>query len=226
MSGSAPDSLRLPRLASPGEVPGPIVVLAPHCDDEVLGCGGLLIGSRGAFARHVVFLAEPDPERHAEWVRAAGWLVPDSTTWCGLPDRPSATAALDGAVRRLAQVLRRERPISVVVPNRSDPHPLHRAAHAVLAAALAAEPDLACDILECDGMTVLEDPTVWVRIDAVAEAKTSAIRCYASQERRYRLSEIAAAINRYRALTFPQARAERVEAFRVTPATRLRGGQA
>jgi LmbE family N-acetylglucosaminyl deacetylase len=45
---------------------GPVLIVAPHADDETLGCGGLLaaLGSRA----HVVFVAD---SANAEWSRAA-----------------------------------------------------------------------------------------------------------------------------------------------------------
>ena len=207
----------VPRLLSPPELDGPILVVAPHCDDETLGCGGVLIGTRGHCRRHVVFLTEPDPGRRREWEAAERIVAPDAVGWCGLPDRQADPPDIDRGVALVADILGRERPRTVFVPNRSDPHPLHKAAHGLLAAA-AARSAWAGKVLECDGLVALETPNLWVRIDAHAAAKEAALHCYETQERRLRLAEVAAAVNSYRALTFPRGLPVRVEAFRATPA--------
>lgn len=207
----------MPRLLSPPDLDGPILVVAPHCDDETLGCGGVLVGTQGHCRRHVVFLAEPDPGRRREWEAAERIVAPDAVGWCGLPDRPAEPPDIGRAVALVTDILGRERPRTVFVPNRSDPHPLHKAAHAVLAAA-AARSAWAGNVLECDGLVALETPNLWVRIDAHAAAKEAALRCYEGQDLRLRLADVAAAINNYRALTFPLGRSVHVEAFRATPA--------
>lgn len=130
---------------------GPTLVVAPHPDDESLGCGGLvaLLRQRSTPVR-VVFVSDgtgshPNsraypPERlralrEAEALRALGHLgmAPDAATFLRLPDRAVPCPGQDGfapAAERCQRLLqsRAARPQTVVLPWRRDPHGDHRAA--------------------------------------------------------------------------------------------------
>ena len=142
---------------------GRTVVLAPHPDDESLGCGGLLatLAAYGAPA-HVVVVTDgtrshPNSAaypagrlralREAEATAAVAALGLGAPTFlrhpdCGLP--AEGTTAFDAAARALADVL--DGAETVVVPWRRDPHCDH-----VGTWALAAE---AC--------IRLDDPPRWI----------------------------------------------------------------
>lgn len=121
---------------------GRVVVLAPHADDESLGCGGLLaLLAEAGVPAHVVVVTDgtkshpnsashPAPRlralREAEALAAVGHLGhagrveflrhPDS----GLP--AEGTAAFDAAAGRLRSLLDDLRPDTLLVPWRRDPH--------------------------------------------------------------------------------------------------------
>lgn len=121
---------------------GRTVVLAPHADDESLGCGGLLAAlAQEGLPAHVVVVTDgtgshrnspswPAPRlralRETEAQRAVGHLghegrveflrLPDS----GLP--ATDTLAFEAAADRLATLLDDLRPDTVLVPWRRDPH--------------------------------------------------------------------------------------------------------
>ncbi len=135
---------------------GRTVVLAPHPDDESLGCGGLLatLAAAGVPA-HVVVVTDGTQshpgsasypadrlrqlrEAEATEAVAALGLSPDDVTFlrhpdCGLP--APGTDAFDRAADRLAEVLGRAE--AVVVPWRRDPHCDHVATWELAAAAAA-----------------------------------------------------------------------------------------
>ena len=133
------------------------LVLAPHPDDESLGCGGTLALLRKAgYPVHVVFvsdgtLSHPNSPsyppgrlrdlREKEALTALGVLgVPTAeTTFMRLPDRHvpmPADAGFDEAVASLVAVIQQFNPTTVLVPYELDPHPDHRATYALLQGAL------------------------------------------------------------------------------------------
>lgn len=60
------------------------LIIAPHCDDEVLGCGGLLAKNPSGSA--VVVLAAPDDVRRKEFEAAREILGYSSATFLNLED--------------------------------------------------------------------------------------------------------------------------------------------
>ncbi len=120
---------------------GRIVVLAPHPDDEVLGCGGLLAAFGDLKARiEVVFLtsgasqadspsAKADRPRSEERIASAG----EAMRRLGI-SRFHALAGLNGRVSHfdqdlvaeLASLLREEVPQLIVLPHPAERHVDHR----------------------------------------------------------------------------------------------------
>lgn len=135
------------------------LVVAPHPDDETLGCGATILRKVAAGARVTVLVATDGSDSHrsaflpphrlaelrraemAEAARRLG-LRPDDVHWAGLVDGTVA-----GQERRLtdtvAALLDRLRPDEVYATCAAEPHPDHaavgRAARAAVASAGAAE---------------------------------------------------------------------------------------
>ncbi|PAP81743.1 hypothetical protein B1759_10650 [Rubrivirga sp. SAORIC476] len=142
---------------------GRTVVLAPHPDDESLGCGGLLarLAAHGVPARVVVVTdgaqshpgsAAYPPERlralrEAEARAAVAALGVDDIVFLGHPDcglPVPGSAPFEAAAERLAEALGRAE--TVLVPWRRDPHCDHVGTWALAAAAA----------------TRLDDPPRWI----------------------------------------------------------------
>ncbi|NVO84532.1 PIG-L family deacetylase [Hymenobacter sp. P5252] len=136
---------------------GPTVVIAPHPDDESLGCGGLLallararvpvwcaLMSDGTMS-HPHSTKFPAPARQAlretelrlalcELGLRADCLLP-----LNLPDGRvpgPETPAGQTAVARLVEFFQEKQPATVLCPWRRDPHPDHRATSQLVQAAL------------------------------------------------------------------------------------------
>lgn len=131
--------------------PGGLVVMAPHQDDEALGCGGLLAeaAARGRDAR-VVFVSDGvgshptskayPPERlrglrEAEAQAAAAHLGLGSAalTFLRLPDRyvPGAGPVAEAAATRIAALARECAATSLFVTWGHDPHGDHVTSYAI-----------------------------------------------------------------------------------------------
>ena len=177
-----------------------VVVLAPHMDDEVIGCGGTLVRHLKAGAKvTVVFLTDG---RHggAHLHKLSGQALEDAQKavierrkgearealgTLGIADivfldaEDTALAADKDAPRRLREVLERLNPTLVYLPFFLEHHPDHRAVSPLLIAATeGAKLDFTCHGYEV--WTPLF-PNCMVWIDESMDLKRQAMQCYRSQ---------------------------------------------
>jgi N-acetylglucosamine malate deacetylase 1 len=207
-----------------------VIVLAPHMDDEVLGCGGTM--ARHAIAGsdvQVIFLTDgrrggggmksPDGSvlsaqevvsvRKAEARRAAQVLGVGALTFLDAEDSRLSSDSRVGI--RLREILVREKPDVVYLPFFTDAHPDHRAANTVLSAAT-----LGTSLqFECRGYEVWTPlfANSLVRIDETIEAKRQAMECYRSQLAETDYLHCVNGLNAYRAMAFGTRKAQFAEAF-------------
>jgi N-acetylglucosamine malate deacetylase 1 len=207
-----------------------VIVLAPHMDDEVLGCGGTI--ARHAIAGsdlQVIFLTDgrrggggmksPDGAairaqevvsiRKEEARRAAQVLGVGALTF--LDGEDSRLSSDSHAGMRLREVLVREKPDIVYLPFFMDAHPDHRAANSVLSAAT-----LGTSLqFECRGYEVWTPlfANSLVCIDETIDAKWQAMRCYRSQLAETDYLHCINGLNAYRAMSFGTRTARFAEAF-------------
>ena len=187
-----------------------IVVIAPHPDDESIGCGGALCRHADAGDRvTVIFLTSGELglkhlTREAAWqtreaeAKAAGKILgiaemrflrqPDWT----LEDvvGPAATA--------VAEVLARERPQLIYVPHPCEEHPDHKAAVEILNRSLAICAVPVPEIRGYEVWTPLSEYSVVVDISAVMPRKLEAIRCHVSQVADIDYARAAQSLNAFR----------------------------
>lgn len=231
------DDFTHPRLIEP-DASDRVLVLAPHMDDEAIGCGGAVLrhrklGSSLAVtyltdgAEGDVRLADPTissaeaarlrralrVERRLEaeaWCAAAG---AERVDFLDLPDGRLAAHANGEAVQRLADIIAACRPSVVYLPSPLDAHPDHRAANRFALAALhRASP--------CNAGIRLRGYEVWtpvltnavMDISSVVDAKARLLDLYASQLRDIDYGRHIAGLNVYRGILLP-GRSGHAEAF-------------
>lgn len=210
-----------PPLADPALLPTRVLCVAPHADDEVFGCGGMLAfhAARGDAVRVVVLTdgAAGDPDateadiraaREAEDRAAGEALGISDQRFLGLTDGGlGATADL---VQRLAAEIEDFDPDLVYGPSPQEMHTDHRAAAAALTAALARGRERQVLLY---GVNAQVQAGVLFDVTAHWPKKQAAIECFASQLRYHDLVGKARAVDRARTVNIPNGAVEYVEGF-------------
>jgi len=197
-----------PPLVDPETLPRRVLVLAPHPDDEVLGCGGMLAfhASRGDEVR-VVFLTGAGSPREEEAVRAARTLGLDAPRVHGFAD--GGLADEEELAPCIAQEVSDYAPELVYAPSPLEHHPDHRATLRALVEA-AASAEFRCLLFGVNQPAprgVLFDITHW------REAKRTALEAHASQSLATGLVEKAEALGRAATINIDDPKVEACEAF-------------
>jgi len=178
-----------PPLGDRNALPRRVLCLAPHPDDEVLGCGGMLAfhAARGDRVRVVILSdgSRGDPEhvagdiaaaRRAETIAAGEELGVTDHRFLDLPD--GGLGAVPDLVERLRAEVGDFAPELVYGPSPLECHPDHRATSHALVAALSGEPGVRAFLYGVNSpvtASVLFDTTdQWPR-------KRAAIERFASQ---------------------------------------------
>lgn len=185
-----------------------VLVFAPHCDDEALGCGGTLHkhhlkgnkitavfmtdGSKCEFARNIGDIVGL---RKNEARRAAGILGIGRCIFLDYPDR--ALRNTDESVRRVEGILTEVQPDFVYLPFYLDNHPDHMATAEICLRALRACPAETILFYEIWNTLI---PNQLVDITHVMDKKLEAVRAYKSQHDIESLADQTKSLNRYRTI--------------------------
>ncbi|HKR65279.1 MAG TPA: PIG-L family deacetylase [Thermoanaerobaculia bacterium] len=207
-----------------------LLVLAPHPDDEVIGCGGVVAQHLRELSTVRVIVATNGAEagdaatREAESRRGLDLLGPADLRFLRFPDR-----GLLEAGDALQDVLRNElldfKPDLVLVPSPIEIHPDHLALAQAFCALVQRDETLFAE-LAIARVAFYEvgqplRPNAIVDITDVADAKYAAIAAHESQHTFRDYSAFARGLNAYRAMTLPpDARA--AEAYFVIALPELR----
>lgn len=201
---------------------GSVLILAPHQDDESLGCGGAIVFHHRQGDRvKVVFAtdgAAGDPlgyyrdcdyreVRRAEARRAAAILGTDELVFWDYPDGRLAEAR--DLSDRLRVLLTTDRPDIIYRPSTLELHPDHWALAVGVEEALGQYRPAVGDF--CYEIWATVQPTHTLDITEVWDLKRKAVEQHESQTRYNDLIYMGAGLNAYRTLYKPSARY--VEAF-------------
>lgn len=197
-----------------------VLVVAPHPDDETIGCGGALARHVDAGDRvRVAFLTsgelsdkerppeEVKAEREREAQAAAGVLGGCELEFLRLPDWGIEHELPRGCVE-LRRIVERMAPDRVYVPHGDEWHPDHRAAFVITTRVTR---HLATDVLAYEVWTPLREYSVVEDITQQMARKLEALRRYRSQLRDFDYVRAADGLNRYRGAL--AARSDYAEVF-------------
>ncbi len=187
-----------------------VLVIAPHPDDEVIGCGGAirLRVERGERVS-VVFLTSGELGlKHLP--RESAWKVRETEArkaskilglaklhflrqpdWL-LGDHASATATA------LKPLLEQERPALIYLPHPNDGHPDHQASLPILRAALKRCRGLKPELLAYEIWTPLATHDIAVDISPVMPRKLRALRAHRSQLGEFDYVKAVTGLNQFR----------------------------
>lgn len=197
-----------------------VLVVAPHPDDEVYGCGGLMTLAVAAGAEVLALVVSdgagepPDAKaaavRRAESERAAtrlGYRV----DFMNLPDRRLRVGG--ELVEALAQQLREFAPDLVLCTALNEPHPDHQGVALAMMQVLA-DGTIATDLAFYESGGALANATHILDITAAATRKHEAMAEFTSQEEVHPYASRIAGRDHYRALTLGPG-SEAAEAFQL-----------
>jgi LmbE family N-acetylglucosaminyl deacetylase len=192
-----------------------ILVLAPHPDDEAIGCGGTLLHhARQCDEVHVVFLTSGEKGGHgrseAETIRvreaeahAAGKILGVSKIeFWHLPD--GAVRPTLAAIERLQKKLKQFKPDKIYVTHDREMHPDHRGAVRLLESSLQAvrrtrhAKTWTPTVLGYEVWTPIQKLSEIVDISPFLEKKLRAVKTYRSQCAVVGFVEAVRGLNRYR----------------------------
>jgi LmbE family N-acetylglucosaminyl deacetylase len=187
-----------------------IVVIAPHPDDEAIGCGG-------AIAQHVwgrdrvvtVFLTSGElglkhlPTERAQEIReaeakaAAKVLGVSENVFLRCPDW-YLESHVERAAEQLRPVLRRERPDIIYLPHPLEWHPDHKASLPIVRKGLEGLDQPTPVLLAYEVWTPLSSFDHVNDISTAMSAKLKAVRCYKSQLPGFQYDRATRGLNQFR----------------------------
>jgi LmbE family N-acetylglucosaminyl deacetylase/glycosyltransferase involved in cell wall biosynthesis len=205
-----------------------LLVLAPHPDDEVIGCGGLVAQHlREGRAVRIVIATDGSQggdaaTREAESRRGLELLGDAELVFLGIPDRGLGDDAADLLQTHLLEF----RPDLILAPSLVEIHPDHVALARVLCTTIQRHETLFADLAVArvaffEISAPLPRPNALVDITDVADAKYAAIAAHASQLAVHDYVGYARGLNAYRAMTLPSD-AKSAEAYFVVDLPSLR----
>lgn len=200
----------------PAPAASTVLVLAPHMDDETIGCGGVIQSHlRNGASVHVIFLTDgsrgfereeistlPQSRRRdirvAESEAACAVLGVTATHYLDLPDGSSQADA--NAVSALLAIIDTVAPDLLYLPFFTDTHHDHRTCNALFAAACAQRSSMSRLLCCCYEVWVPLYPNLIVDVTSAMDTKLEALACYTSQLQMNNYLSSVQGLNAYRAI--------------------------
>ncbi len=193
-----------------------VLVLAPHPDDETIGCGGTLIrhvkagdpvkvifltnGAKGDISGEMSREAYVSLRRDEAQKACAVLGVGDMEFWA-YEDR--SLSGSRGVLRRLIELIDEFKPQRVYAPSPMEIHPDHRAVSFLLADAIRSTGlDFEIAFYEI-GQPVRVN--LLVDVTDVLNRRLRALALYESQLKERPYQEVSTSLNRYRSITLPES---------------------
>lgn len=187
-----------------------VLVIAPHPDDEVIGCGGAVsLHLRRGDHVMAVFLTSGElglkqlkkgeawTVRESEARRAAGILGFTRTVFLRQPDWNLSEGVLDTA-ETLAPILRTEQPHLVYAPHEQEWHPDHKTGLPLLRRAVEHADIPAPEVRAYEVWTPLLEFDCVENITDVMPRKLRALRAHRSQLAEFNLVQAVRGLNAFR----------------------------
>lgn len=223
----------IPYRALAAVAPGTALIVAPHPDDEVLGCGGAIIRHvrQGDTVRVVIVTngdfpvcgsqnsAEYAECRIQEALRAAEILQYGKPVFLGYPDR--GLHPDEQLIERLLRIIQDCAPLNIYLPSETEIHPDHRAVNAaVREAAIRYAPDVALVFYEI-GQPL--KPNYLHDITDIQPVLEKAMECFSSQAEVQDYKRHITALHAYRTYTLDR-NVEFAEAYAIIRSSKLKPG--
>ena len=203
-----------------------IVVFAPHPDDELLGCGGVIAKRKKQGYKVVICIATngKNEVRFEEEKKSCEYLQIDHIEFLNFPDLHLDSVPKEKLTKKLLEVIDKYKPEEVYMPHRFDLHTDHRVLSEALLVAIRPKykntPTYAYtyETMSETGWNFQEssnsfNPNVYEDITEEIEQKKTALKMHESQVYQYPSSRSVEAVEALAVYRGVQAEMKYAEAF-------------
>lgn len=206
-----------------------VLVIAPHQDDEAIGCGGAIAAQIGAGKRAFLVMLQDGAGGHEELGMTRTQLCAlrnqesrDAALACGLAppeflDHPDLSASSAAIVERLVSLIRLHHVDAIFSPFPLDAHPDHRVAASLLADALRVIPwPVRVLTYEVWGLCIAN---VVLPIDSVIDTKRRMLESFVWANQALDYTNSTLGLNMFRSRQLPPGTCRYAECFFELPKT-------